>query len=210
LGAESTRPGATPLDADAEWRRLEPMLAALLERLGGDALAPLVSIDTYHPENARRALALGVQIINDVSGLTAPAMLELAATGSADWVAMHNLGVPADRAVTIPTDRDPVAAVADWLETRLRDWERAGLDLDRIGFDPGIGLGKNPLQSLRLLRNVDAFQRYGLRCLVGHSRKSFMQAFAGTDNATRDLVTVGASLTLASRGVEILRVHDVN
>src|SRR5690606_22932893 len=86
LGAESTRPGATPLTADVEWRRLEPMLAALLERLGGDALAPLVSIDTYHPDNARRALALGVQIINDVSGLTTPAMLELASAGSADWV----------------------------------------------------------------------------------------------------------------------------
>ena len=210
VGAESTRPGATPLDADAEWRRLEPMLAALLERLGGDVLAPLVSIDTYHPENARRALSLGVHIINDVSGLTSPAMLELAAGRGADWVAMHNLGVPADRAVTIATDRDPVAAVAEWLETRLREWQRAGLDLERIVFDPGIGFGKNPLQSLRLLRSVGAFQPYGLRCLVGHSRKSFMQAFAGADNATRDLVTVGASLAIASRGVEILRVHDVN
>src|SRR5690606_19494100 len=127
-----------------------------------------------------------------------------------DWVAMHNLGVPADRAVTIATDRDPVAAVAEWLETRLREWQRAGLDLERIVFDPGIGFGKNPLQSLRLLRSVGAFQPYGLRCLVGHSRKSFMQAFAGADNATRDLVTVGASLAIASRGVEILRVHDVN
>jgi 2-amino-4-hydroxy-6-hydroxymethyldihydropteridine diphosphokinase/dihydropteroate synthase len=210
LGAESTRPGATPLAADAEWRRLEPMLIALLERFRGDALAPLISIDTYHPENARRAIALGVHIINDVSGLTSPAMLELAAAGRADWVAMHNLGVPADRAVTIPTDRDPVAAVAEWLEARLREWERAGLDLERIVFDPGIGFGKNPLQSLRLLRNVDALQRYGLRCLVGHSRKSFMQSFAGTDNATRDLVTVGASLSLASRGVELFRVHDVS
>src|SRR5690606_10933086 len=133
----------------------------------------------------------------------------LAAAGNADGVAMHTLGVPADRAVTIATDRDPVEAVAEWLEARLREWERAGLDLARIVFDPGIGFGKNPLQSLRLLRNVDAFKRFGLRCLVGHSRKSFMQSFAGKDNATRDLVTVGASLSLAARGVEILRIHDV-
>jgi 2-amino-4-hydroxy-6-hydroxymethyldihydropteridine diphosphokinase/dihydropteroate synthase len=209
LGAESTRPGAAPLAPDQEWARLEPALGPLLERYGRGPLRPRFSIDTYHAETARRALALGVDAINDVSGLTSPAMLELAATGTADWVAMHNLGIPADKARILPLDEDPTDAIERWLDERLRAWERAGLDLERVVFDPGVGFGKNALQSLRVLRNVRRFHRFGLRLLVGHSRKSFMHHVAAADRNDRDLFTVGASLALCAQGVDILRVHNV-
>ena len=209
LGAESTRPGATPLSADEEWARLEPVLGRLVDRYRGALLRPRLSVDTYHADTARRALALGADIINDVSGLTTPAMIELAATSGADFVAMHNLGVPADKARVLPADQDPTAAVERWLEQRLGEWERAGLDLARIVFDPGIGFGKNALQSLRLLRNVERFQRFGLRLLVGHSRKSFMHQVAAADREDRDLFTIGVSLNLCRAGVDILRVHNV-
>ena len=209
LGAESTRPGATPLTADQEWARLAPALERFLARYQGTILRPRVSIDTYHLGTARRALDLGVDVINDVSGLTRPAMIELAASSSADWVAMHNLGVPADKSRVLPVDRDPTDAVEQWLEDRLVEWARAGLDLSRVVFDPGVGFGKNALQSLRLLREVNRFHRYGLRLLVGHSRKSFMHHVAAADRGERDLFTVGASLKLCTAGVEILRVHDV-
>jgi len=208
VGAESTRPGATPLDADREWARLEPVLGPLLDKHAASPLRPRFSVDTYHPSTARRALALGVDVINDVGGLTQPEMIELAAAGGADWIAMHNLGLPADRARTLPVDRDPVGEVERWLEQRLDDWQRAGLDLGRIVFDPGIGFGKNPLQSLRLMRGIERFERYGIRILVGHSRKSFMHGLAASD-ADRDLFTIGVSLKLCARSVEILRVHDV-
>ena len=208
IGAESTRPGATLLDADEEWARLEPVLGPLLDKHARGALRPRFSVDTYHPETARRALELDVDAINDVSGLTSPAMLELAAGSRKDWIAMHNLGLPADRARTLPDDEDPVAAVEGWLEQRLGEWQRAGLDLGRVIFDPGIGFGKTPLQSLKLLREIDRFARYGLRVLVGHSRKSFMQKIAN-EETDRDLFTIGASLQLAARRVEIVRVHDV-
>jgi 2-amino-4-hydroxy-6-hydroxymethyldihydropteridine diphosphokinase / dihydropteroate synthase len=208
IGAESTRPGATPLDADQEWQRLERVLAPLIARYASSPLRPRLSLDTYHPATARRALALGVDVINDVGGLTSPEMVELAATSERDWIAMHNLGLPADRARTLPVDRDPVAEVERWLEQRLDEWRRAGIDLGRVVFDPGIGFGKNPLQSLRLLRGIGRFERYGLRILVGHSRKSFMHGLAA-NAADRDLFTIGASLRLCSRSVEILRVHDV-
>ena len=122
---------------------------------------------------------------------------------------MHNLGVPADRARTLPADEDPVAIVERWLEERLTEWQRAGLDLARIVFDPGIGFGKNALQSLRLMRNVRRFHRFGVRVLVGHSRKSFMHHVAAGDRRDRDLFTIGASLELCHAGVDILRVHDV-
>jgi 2-amino-4-hydroxy-6-hydroxymethyldihydropteridine diphosphokinase/dihydropteroate synthase len=208
VGAESTRPGATPLDAEQEWQRLERVLEPLMDKHASSPLRPRLSVDTYHPATARRALALGVDVINDVGGLASPEMLELAATTDRDWIAMHNLGLPADRARTLPVDRDPVVEVERWLERRLDEWQRAGLDLGRILFDPGIGFGKNPLQSLRLLRGIERFERYGLRILVGHSRKSFMHGLAA-NAADRDLFTIGASLRLCSRNVEILRVHDV-
>ncbi len=209
VGAESTRPGATPLTADQEWTRLAPALERFLARYKGVALRPRISIDTYHFGTARRAHELGVDVINDVSGLTHPAMVELAASGTADWVAMHNLGVPADKTRVLPADQDPTVAVERWLEERLVEWARAGLDLNRVVFDPGVGFGKNALQSLRLLRNVRRFHRYGLRLLVGHSRKSFMHHVAAADRAERDLFTVGASLKLCTLGADILRVHNV-
>jgi 2-amino-4-hydroxy-6-hydroxymethyldihydropteridine diphosphokinase/dihydropteroate synthase len=209
VGAESTRPGAQPLTADQEWARLEPVLGPLLDRYRDDVLRPSFSIDTYHADTARRALALGVDIINDVSGLTSPAMIELAAASGKDWVAMHHVSVPADRARILPLDADPVDAVMRWLEERMTAWRGAGLSLDRILFDPGIGFGKNPLQSLKLLRSVDRFHAFGLRLLVGHSRKSFMHAISPPDTAERDLFTVGASLRLGEQRVEVLRVHNV-
>jgi 2-amino-4-hydroxy-6-hydroxymethyldihydropteridine diphosphokinase/dihydropteroate synthase len=209
LGAESTRPGATPLSADEEWARLEPALARLVDRYRGDVLRPRFSIDTYHVTTARRALALGADIVNDVSGLTAQPMIELAATTGAEFVAMHNLGVPADKARTLPADQDPTAAVESWLEQRIEEWQRAGMDLARVVFDPGIGFGKNALQSLRILRNVERLHRFGLRLLVGHSRKSFMHHVAAAERGDRDLFTVGASLKLCDAGVDILRVHNV-
>ena len=209
IGAESTRPGATLLTADEEWARLEPALGRLVDRYRSEVLRPRLSVDTYHAETARRALVLGVDVVNDVSGLSTSAMLELAATSGADFVAMHNLGLPADKARTLPADQDPTAAVERWLEERLEAWERAGLDLSRIVFDPGIGFGKNALQSLQLLRNVERLHRFGLRLLVGHSRKSFMHQAAAADRLDRDLFTVGVSLRLCSAGVDILRVHNI-
>ena len=209
LGAESTRPGATLLTSDEEWARLEPALGRLVDRYRADPLRPRLSIDTYHVETARRALALGADIVNDVSGLASPAMLELAATSGADFVAMHNLGLPADKARTLPADQDPTAAVERWAEERIAEWERAGLALARIAIDPGVGFGKNALQSLRILRDIERLHRFGLRLLVGHSRKSFMHQVAAPDRLDRDLFTVGASLRLCAAGVDILRVHNV-
>ena len=209
FGAESTRPGAQALSPDQEWARLEPTLNRVIEKCGGDALRPRISIDTYHTEVAARALALGVDMINDVGGLTEPSMIELAAGSDAEFVAMHNLGLPADPGTTLATDRSAVDQVEQWLDSQIYRWHEAGIDINRIFFDPGIGFGKNSLQSLELLRNIDRFGNRGLRLLVGHSRKSFMAGFAGRSIPDRDLTTVGASLALCARGVDMLRVHDV-
>ena len=209
VGGESTRPGATPVDPATEWSRVGPVLERMIELTGGRRLRPLLSLDTRHPEIAERSLTLGVDIINDVSGLTSPAMVAMARESDADWVAMHHVTVPADPRFTLPTDRDPYDGVEHWLLSQLETWDAQGLDLGRIIFDPGIGFGKNRLQSLRLLRRAGEFRRHGLRVLVGHSRKSFMRSFSVEDQSGDDLVTLGASLNLCAQGVDIIRVHDV-
>ena len=209
LGAESTRPGARRISAELEWSRLAPVLERLVDKYDGQRLRPQISVDTYNVDVARRALTTGADVINDVSGLTSPEMIELAAANGADFVAMHSVSLPADPNRTLPADCDPCEALERWLDERMAVWTRAGVDLDRIIFDPGIGFGKDPLQSLKLLRGAGRFRRSGLRCLVGHSRKSFMKSFAPLDNQARDLATAGASLNLIAQGVDILRVHNV-
>ena len=209
VGGESTRPGATAVDPATEWSRVEPVLERLIERTAGCRLRPLLSLDTRNPEVAEKGLSLGVDIINDVTGLTSPEMISLAQSSGTDWIAMHHLTIPADPEFTMPTGRDPFEGVERWLRVRMEDWDSRGLDLGRIIFDPGIGFGKDGLQSLRLLRRVGEFRRHGLRVLVGHSRKSFMKGFSRSDQSNTDLITLGASINLCSQGVDIIRVHDV-
>ncbi len=208
VGAQSTRPDAEPIGPDDEWSRLAPVLQPLIDKYSRALVHPLVSVDTYHPEVAERALELGIDIVNDVSGLTAPRMIDLARSSGADWVAMHQLTLPVNRKVTLPPDCDPVGEVGKWLEARLVAWESAGLDLNRLIIDPGIGFGKTPLQSLELLRHAERFRQHGLRTLIGHSRKSFMKGFT-SGIRDQDLATIGASLRLCEAGVDILRVHNI-
>jgi len=209
VGGESTRPGATPVTSMTEWQRIEPILAALTNSDRRQRLSPLISVDTYHAGTARRALDIGVDIINDVSGLSSPEMLEIAASSSADWIAMHSLSIPTDREQTLPAHSNSYTEVENWLMRRLEKWDKAGLDLERIIFDPGIGFGKDSLQSLQLLKQAGQFRRHGLRILVGHSRKSFLHQLTGAELIEKDQATVGLSLQLCDQGVDILRVHNI-
>lgn len=209
VGGESTRPRGESLTADAEWTRVGPILERLIDARQRDPLGPLISIDTYHAQTAREALRLGVDMVNDVGGLVEPQMIELAADSNVDWVAMHQLTLPVDPKVTLPEDVDPFDAVEEWLVERIERWDEAGLDLNRIIFDPGIGFGKNARQSLALLSRAGEYRRHGLRVMVGHSRKSFLSPIAGDELADRDAATAEISLNLIDQGVDILRVHNV-
>lgn len=209
VGGQSTRPGGSAIEAHEEWSRIRTVLERLMETVQRTPLRPLISVDTYYPDIAVRALELGVDMINDVSGLSSPEMIEVARESRADWVAMHQLTLPVDPARTLPDDAHPTEVVERWLTERLEAWHSAGLDLNRIIVDPGIGFGKNRLQSLELLRRAGDLRRYGVRTCVGHSRKSFMASFTAEDEQDKDLVTVGASMSLCAQGVDIIRVHNV-
>lgn len=209
LGAESTRPGARPVSPDEEWARLEAPLREVLAQLRGVKLRPGVSVDTRHPEVAERALVLGAQMVNDVSGLGTPRMRRLARESGAEWVAVHTVSVPADPGRRLPARPPAADALVDWLARRRREWDADGLDPARILFDPGIGFGKDTLQALNLFAALDRFRAEGFRVLVGHSRKVWFGG-GGPPAPERDPETLGASLALAARGVEVLRVHDVS
>ena len=208
LGAESTRPGARPVSPEAEWARLEGPLREVLSHFRDARLRPRVSVDTRHPEVAERALVLGADMVNDVSGLGTARMRRLARESGAEWVAVHTVSVPADPARRLPPRPAAADALAGWLARRRHEWEAAGLDPGRILFDPGIGFGKDTLQALDLLSALGRFRDEGFRVLVGHSRKVWFGG-GGPPAPERDPETVGASLALAARGVEVLRVHDV-
>ena len=209
VGGESTRPRGERVTAETEWARVAPVLERLIETRDRHPFGPLISIDTYRATTARKALRLGVDMVNDVSGLSSDEMIEVAGESGADFVAMHQLSLPVDPKVTLARDVDPYEVLERWLLSRIKQWERAGLDLNRIIFDPGIGFGKTARQCRELLSRAGEFRRHGLRVLVGHSRKSFLRHIAGEDMGLRDLATAGLSLSLCEQGVDILRVHNL-
>ena len=209
VGAESTRPGAETLDWEEEWARLAQPLQAITARLADEPLAPKISVDTRNWRVAERALAVGASMINDVSGLTDPEMCAVARDSDAEWVVMHHLTLPASREVRLPQDRPPLEEVLSWLEIQLARIAGYGIDTQRLLVDPGIGFNKDALQSLKILRDVPALRAAGLRVLVGHSRKSFMEFPPTEPRAKRDIETIGASLKLCELGVDVLRVHNV-
>ncbi|MDB5038965.1 MAG: hypothetical protein JWQ35_2493 [Bacteriovoracaceae bacterium] len=209
FGAESTRPGAAPVSWELEWEKLAPILMELKNRYANKIIRPLVSIDTRHYEAAKRALELGiVDILNDVSGLSDLRMLDLLKSSRCSYVLMHSLTIPADSAQTLPKDTSAVEELKKWFSQKLKVIEQANIDLSRIILDPGIGFGKTSDQSFEILRSIESFQTFSQRLLIGHSRKSFMKIFTGVEAKERDPESIGISLALASRGVDILRVHE--
>ena len=210
IGAEATGPDATAITAEAEWQRLEPFLSVLLPELNYQIIKPKISIDTYHASTAEKVLSLGVDWINDVSGLTHPAMQNLLAKHSCDIVVMHHLGIPTRRDQTLPLNQDPVALVYEWADHQLKKLEALGISRERIIFDVGISFGKTAKQSFELLKNIHAFKNLGTRLLVGHSRKSFLQQFTQRPPKERDIETIALSLHLNKQAVDFVRIHDVD
>lgn len=207
IGAESTRPGATPLSAEEEWARLEPFLKAVTEQSWRANVR--LSIDTRHADNAGHALAIGVDVINDVSGFADPQMLGTLREANCDIVVMHSLTVPVDPAVCWPQNVDPVVEILRWKADIVARAVEASIAPERLIFDPGLGFGKHPEQSLALALRAGELVASGGRWLIGHSRKSFLKLFAEVAAEERDGLTLALSAALATAGVPYLRVHHV-
>jgi 2-amino-4-hydroxy-6-hydroxymethyldihydropteridine diphosphokinase/dihydropteroate synthase len=208
VGGESTRPRATPVSAKEEWRRISPILSELQDRYSGRTLKPLVSVDTRHVSVAKQSIDLGVNIINDVSGLIDPEMIAVLKNSDAHYVLMHSLSVPSNTDQLLPEGCDPVMELMTWFQRKTAFLESSGISRERIIIDPGIGFGKTPLQSIEILRNLEKFKALDYRLLVGHSRKSFLCPLNAIPAEERDHESIGVSLNLTKKGADILRVHN--
>ncbi len=205
LGAESTRPGAVPIDADEESRRLLPVLDRLVA-----AGVRCTSIDTSKASVARLALAHGASWINDVSGLADPDLAAAAADADA-LVVMHQRPMSPSGTEDHVAYDDLLGEVTGQLGLLVERATSAGVAAERIVVDPGIGFGKTIRDNLELIARLDVVRAIGHPVLVGPSRKRFLAALSGAESVDgRDDATVGACCAAALRGADIVRVHRVD
>lgn len=197
VGAESTRPGAVPLTPAQEWQRLKPVLGELLARYPG-----AISLDTYHPETAERALALGDVIINDVTGINNPGMVEVIARHRARCIVSHMPGTAHPQEAHSQTLLNDIERVRTDLLAKLALLGDRGVPAANIILDPGIGFGKTPGLNRALLE----FARYvpGHSVMIGYSRKRFLG-----DGRMELEANLAAGRIAMAAGAAYLRVHDV-
>ena len=202
VGGESTRPGADPVSAAEETRRVVPVVKALAAR------GRLVSIDTTKPAVARAAFAAGARLLNDVTALADPDLAVEAARAKVPVILMHMKGAPRNMQDR-PVYGDVVAEIADFFRARLDRALSLGISRARILLDPGIGFGKRPEHNLEILRRLEECRSLGRPLVVGTSRKSFIGKILGRPVGER---RDGTSATVAAavlRGADLVRVHDV-
>lgn len=204
LGAVSTRPGAATVPPDVEWERLAPVLGPLRA-----AVSVPLSLDTTSAVVLRRALELGVDLLNDVSALGDDAELAaVAAQAGLPVVLMHRRGTP-QTMQRAPSYADAGAEVRAELLAAVARAAAAGIPPERVLLDPGIGFGKRAEDNLALLAELPALVALGHRTVLGCSRKSFLGALTGAPVGQREHATSATTALAALAGVDFVRVHDV-
>jgi dihydropteroate synthase len=204
IGGESTRPGAAPVEEAEELRRVMPVL----EQLAGELKIP-ISIDTMKPGVARAALGAGASIVNNVAAnRDDPALWKLIAETGAGYVCLHMQGTPQTMQAN-PRYQHVVAEVKEFFEERSRRLQDAGVHLDQIIFDPGIGFGKRIEHNLALLKALKEFAPLDRPVLLGVSRKSFLGKISGNDPEPRLASGLACACLAVNAGVQIIRTHDV-
>lgn len=199
IGAESTRPGAAPIDGAEERRRLLPAVRAVRAALADTP----ISVDTYRVETARTALEAGAQIINDVWGLQRePQIANLAAESGAGLIIMHT---SREREV----DPDPIEDQRVFLSRSIEIALAAGVNEMQIVLDPGFGFGKDVETNTALMARFMELHTLGFPLLVGTSRKRFVGHVTGRGVDARDIGTAATTALLRAAGAALFRVHDV-
>jgi dihydropteroate synthase len=204
IGGESSRPGAHPISAKEEKKRILPVIEVLREKKN-----VLISVDTTKAEVAEAAVAAGADIINDISaGRFDPQILRLAAESGAGLVLMHMKGTPRTMQAE-PRYEDVVAEVRSFLEERIAAAEAGGVARESLIIDPGIGFGKKLEHNLALLNNLGSLVELGRPVLVGISNKSFIGKILNLEPQDRLEGTVAAAVVSLLHGASILRIHDL-
>ena len=202
IGGESTRPGADPVSSGKEQERILPVFEALSKAFGEGG--PLLSVDTYRAETARLALSAGAHIVNDVWGLRRePEIAEVAAREGAGVVIMHT---GRDREKLSDVIADQIA----WFEPSLAIADKAGVRRESLLLDPGFGFAKDTAENVALMARMAELNVLGLPIVAGTSRKRFIGAITGREDADeRDAGTAATSVLLRLAGAAVFRVHNV-
>lgn len=203
IGGESTRPGANPVSVKEELSRIIPVINLLAKKIK----AP-ISVDTYKPEVANAALDCGVSLVNDITGLRDSKMLKVVRKHNAAVVVMHSKGSPKTMQ-NKPEYFSLMDEVILYLKTAVNRALEAGVVMDKIIIDPGIGFGKTVEHNLALLKNLREFKIIGRPILAGISRKSFIGKILHTRPKERLSGTLASCVLTVKNGASILRVHDV-
>jgi dihydropteroate synthase len=204
IGGESTRPGAKPVAAGEELRRVIPVIEAVVKKT-----KVALSIDTLKPAIARAALAAGASMVNDVGAYRRNrAMWKVVADFQAGYVCLHAQGSP-DVMQKKPVYHDVVREIGEFFRERMGKLAAAGIAPEQIVLDPGIGFGKNPGHNLELLAHLEYFTRLGRPVLLGASRKSFMEKISGARLNERLPASLACATLAVASGARIIRAHDV-
>ena len=203
IGGESSRPGAKPVSLKVELTRIIPVIKVLAKKVK----LP-ISVDTYKPDIAERALDSGAVILNDISGLRNSKMAKLASEYKAGVIIMHMKGTPLNmqknaKYVSV------VDEIIEHLDSSINIAQAAGVKREKIIIDPGLGFGKTAQQNLEILKNLSSFKTLGRPILVGPSRKSFIGKILNERPENRIYGSVSAVLSAVKEGAKIVRVHDV-
>ena len=216
IGCEATNKKARYLTYQEEIERLKiANIPEIIKKVKKTTYSTRFSIDTYHPETAEFCLKNGFDIVNDVNGFKNERMWKLMEHfPQAECVIMHSLEPHASDKV-VDCDKNIVELLNTWTAIIKQKASKYGISQDRIILDYGIGFGKTAFQSLQILQQVNKIKSYNFRVLIGHSKKSFIELFAKSENdktllkaENRVFETMGLSMALQQKGVDIIRVHN--
>jgi dihydropteroate synthase len=215
IGAESTRPGAKKITANKEWNRLKKILPFLIDKIkefeDKTDKKIEISLDSYHPENISKALDLGIDIINDVSGFISDQMQQIAIKYQKKIILMHNLGLPSDPNIIMDINLDIIDQLIKWAKNKITKLVAIGIKKENIIFDPGIGFGKNHQQNIDIINRVDELKILNLPLYIGHSRKRFLNFLENDEFIGKDLQqrTDIISNYLIAKKINYIRIHKL-
>lgn len=205
IGAESTRPNAIAISQKEEWTRLENILPEIVKIAKKRDVQ--TSIDSYHFETIKLAHEIGVDIVNDVSGLIDERIINFIAQKQISTILMHNLAIHANPELIVNQNLNINYEIINWAQNKIKLLEKMGVKKSQLIFDPGIGFAKDEKQSISILKNINSYHVLGLPIYVGHSKKRFLDIIDIIGN--RATKTLEISKYLIAKKVDFLRIHDV-
>jgi len=204
IGGESTRPGSQPISSNVEWKRLKNILKKLNKK-------KIISLDTRKSEIMEKGIKLGVNLINDVSGLNYDNnSVNILKRYKVPFVLHHSQGNP-DTMQKNPKYQNVLLDIYDFFEEKIKFLRKIGIKHNNIILDPGIGFGKNLKHNMTIIKNISIYHSLGLPILLGISKKKYIKELSGeNDSMSRVGGTISTSIFVMMQGVQMIRVHDVN